>query len=295
MSLGIVFKGPEGIVLAADSRVTLNAQLPEQSVILPASFDNATKLLKVSCQDYVAAVTYGVGAIGQQEPRTAHSFLPEFEAQLRKKVPRQAKRKAASAKPKGESRPAASQRLGVKEFAQELGDFFMTQWTRQMPADFPPGQDMVFIVGGFDENAPYGRVFEVQIPSRPAPRELQDKAGEFGPVWGGQRELVDRLLQGYDPQAEELVAVALKLTPADRQTMKDSLAPLGLAIPYPFLPLQDCVDLSMFLIRMTIAVQRWQVAIRGVGGAIDVATITKTDGFRPVQLKQIVGESSNSR
>ena len=29
MSLGIVFKGPEGIVFAADSRVTLNAQVSD--------------------------------------------------------------------------------------------------------------------------------------------------------------------------------------------------------------------------------------------------------------------------
>jgi len=49
MSLGIAFKGAEGIVLAADSRVTLLAQLQlgGNNVMTPATFDNATKLLRL--------------------------------------------------------------------------------------------------------------------------------------------------------------------------------------------------------------------------------------------------------
>ena len=62
-------------------------------------------------------------------------------------------------------------------------------------------------------------------------------------------------------------------------------------IPYQFLPLQDCVDLSIFLIRTTIKLQTWLVGVRGVGGAIDVATITRIEGFRAIQQKRIVGEA----
>ena len=57
MSLGIAFKGPEGIILAADSRVTLMAQLAGQNIAIPSTFDNATKLLRVEGQKYVGAVT----------------------------------------------------------------------------------------------------------------------------------------------------------------------------------------------------------------------------------------------
>lgn len=51
MSLGIAFKGPEGIVLAADSRVTLMTQLAGQNILLPATYDNATKMLSVSVKE----------------------------------------------------------------------------------------------------------------------------------------------------------------------------------------------------------------------------------------------------
>ena len=67
MSLGIAFKGPEGIVLTADSRVTLHAfrDVGGQQFVIPATFDYATKLLTVEDGEkptYVAAVTYGLSA-----------------------------------------------------------------------------------------------------------------------------------------------------------------------------------------------------------------------------------------
>jgi len=272
MSLGIAFKGPEGIVLAADSRVTLNnafAQPNGQTMLIASTFDNATKLLKVKGQNFVGAVTYGVGALGQKEPRTAHSFIPEFESMLNKKHP--------------------NKRLNVEEFAQELSDFFLARWNTHMPSTGVQG-DMVFLVGGYDEGAPYGHVFEVFIPNKPKPNELYAAAGQFGAVWGGQREYVDRLLNGYDFRLLEIVQTEFAPDAQKADQFKQKIGQLTTPIPYPFLPLQDSVDLSIFLIRTTIRIQTWLIGIRGVGGAIDVATITKTDGFKAVQAKQILGE-----
>lgn len=266
MSLGIVFKGPEGIVLASDSRVTLTAEIPGQKLMIPATYDNATKLLRVSGQEFVGAVTYGLGAIGQEVPRTAHSFLPEFEAQL----------------------ITDKKQLGVHEFAARLGTFFLGQWKASMPSDFK-GPPMVFLIGGFDEGAAYGRVFEVVIPNQPEPKEWHKDT--FGATWGGQREFTDRLLQGYDPRLMGIIN-QLELSSEQIKNLNEKLKQLSVPIPYAFLPLQDCVDLSIFLVRTTMNMQRWQIAVRGVGGAIDVATITRTNGFQPVQEKKIRGESS---
>lgn len=40
-----------------------------------------------------------------------------------------------------------------------------------------------------------------------------------------------------------------------------------------------------------MTIQTWQIGIRGVGGAIDLATITRTDGYKPVQQKKVKGET----
>lgn len=274
MSLGIVFKGPEGIVLAADSRVTLTTQLPnqtslDQTLLLPSTFDNATKLLRVNGQDFVGVVTYGLGAIGLQQPRTAHSFLPEFESELQ-----------------------GEKRLKAAVFAERLSNFFVRQWTSTMPKDYK-GPNMVFLIGGFDEGEPYGRVFEVDIPRAPTPKEWHGDPGMFGAVWGGQREFTDRLIQGFDPR---LISIAKKnLGLSDEQTIAletNLKSELSVPIPYQFLPLQDCVDLSLFLVRATMIIQTWTIGVRGVGGAIDVATITRTEGFKFIRQKKISGDYS---
>jgi len=261
MSLGIVIKGPEGMVLAAESRVTLGVQLADQQIHV--NFDNATKLLSFSPPNTaVGVVTYGLAAIGL---RAAHSFIPEFEAEL------------------------PQERLPVQNFAQRLSDFFMRQWQATMPADFD-GPGMTFVAGGFDEGEAYGKVFLFEIPRRPTPTEQQPNPGEFGITWGGQRDVVDRLIQGFDHRLPEITATTLHLQPQQVETLLQSLRVLQMSLPLAAMPLQDCVDLAIFFIRTTITAQRLTVDIRGCGGPIDVATITRREGLRFVQRKQISGE-----
>ena len=270
MSLGIAFKGPEGIVLAADSRVTLTTEIPNEKMFLPSTFDNATKLLQVAGQEYVGAVTYGLGAIGTHEPRTAHSLLPELEEEL-------------SLMKTG--------RLSVEDFAKKLSSFFVNQWNKKMPNGYS-GPDMVFLIGGFNENEPYGKVYKVGIPSIPTPQE--QNIDLFGIVWGGQLEYTTRLIKGFDPKLPLIIKQFLELTEEKRVDLEQHLErSLSCPIPYQFLPLQDCVDLSIFLIRTTTELQNWTIGIRGVGGAIDVATITRTEGLKPVQQKTIIGQKKN--
>lgn len=263
MSLGIVFKGPEGIVLAADSRVTLMHQLVG-GPLLPATFDNTTKLLRINGQDYVGAVTYGLGAIGERNPRTAHSYIPEFEASIKKR------------------------RLKVGEIAKRLGEFFMQRWKDQempKPEEWPPRPEMVFLLGGYDKGEPYGRVYEVGIPSRPDPKEWHES--DFGPVWGGQQEFVGRLIHGYDPNLLSIVQKCLNLSEEQVTSLKKDLQTIQVGIPYQFLPLQDCINLSTLLVRTTMEMQSFYVGLRGVGGNIDVAAITKTGGFQPIKEKEV--------
>ena len=147
---------------------------------------------------------------------------------------------------------------------------------------------MIFLVGGYDEGEPYGRVFEIFIPTRPKP--LERHAGEFGMTWGGQKEYTDRLITGYDPNLPAIVQRVLTLNDQQRDALLAQLRGLQAPIPFQFLPLQDCVNLSILLVRTTIAIQTFLVGIRGVGGSIDVATITRTDGLKPIQLKKVTGE-----
>ena len=180
MSLAVAILGPEGVVLAADSRITLTAERPGAPP-LPVNFDTATKLLGFSePHSYVGAVTYGTAVIGL---RSAHSLVPEFEVKLEKES-----------------------RLPVKEFADRLSEFFLGQWQKVIPEDYD-GPSMMFIVGGFDPQAAYGRVFLVDIPNNPEPVErnpLYDVRLDVG------RKLVAGDIRLYQPAGNTVDADAVR-------------------------------------------------------------------------------------
>jgi hypothetical protein len=259
VSLGIVIKSPEGLVLAAESRVTLTTTL-QNGQQMHTNFDNATKLVSFSPPNCsVGAVTYGQAAIGI---RTVNSFLPEFEANL------------------------PSDPLPVAEFSRRLSDFFLSQWNAVVPQNYQ-GPNITFVVGGFDTGEPYGKVFLFEIPGAPNP--LEQQANDFGITWGGQREIVDRLIQGFDSRLATILQQSLKLDQAAIDSTMKAFSPLSLPIPLQFMGLQDHVNLALFFIETTIAAQTLTLGIRGCGGPIDVATITRREGLRFIQRKEVKG------
>ena len=232
---------------------------------LRVNFDNATKLLSFGApHDWVGAVTYGDATIGL---RTAHSFIPELEPTL------------------------GNERLPVLEYAQKLSAFFSE---RHEEADLlpktPPSGGMNFIVGGYDPGGPYGQVFIFNIPNSIEP-QLRNEGVNFGMTWGGQREIASRLIHGYDPRLPQLIETGLDIPKEKVQEFWNNVTPqLEYRVPYEILPLQDCVDLATFLIRTTITAQNFAIAVRGVGGSIEVAAITRTEGLRWIQKKDLHGE-----
>lgn len=266
MSLGIVIKGPEGVVLAADSRVTLTAAQAGMAPI-PITFDNVTKLLTFSGHPYVGAVTYGQAVIGL---RTAHSFIPEFELELQ---------------------TGDAKRIPIADFASELSRFFMARWKEGIAGEYN-GPPMTFIVAGYDEGSPYGKVFLFHIPAEPKPLE-QHSGQEFGMTWGGQLQIASRIIHGYDPMLIEMANQGSFLQPEMQHAYKAEIAKLQWQIPWQILPLQDCVDLAANLISITKFMQNVGITIRGVGGMTEIATVTRTRDLSFVQRKRLHGEYSD--
>ena len=265
MTLSVVVKGPEGIVLAADTRINLHSQGPKVPFPLLVNYDDVTKLLNFGPpHDWVGAVTYGAPLIGT---RTAHSFVPELESQL------------------------GSRRLSVREYAARISSFFQEQWHETYEANSeqtPSG--MYFIVGGFDPDDPHGKVCEFSIPLQDG-AELKDHMG-FCVRWGGETDIINRLIHGYDPKMLQLVQKRFGVSRKELEEFRLSLKhELEHNIPYEVLPLQGCVDLAVLLIRTTMTTQKLAIGARGVGGAIEIATITRTEGWSWIQKKALQGET----
>ncbi len=85
-------------------------------------------------------------------------------------------------------------------------------------------------------------------------------------TWVGTRDIVDRLIQGYDPRLADDVSAP------DAARMNIPLATMSLI---------DCGNPAGFLIGVTTGLQGFSVdRVRGVGGPIDIAAITAGDGAR---------------
>ena len=159
MSLVVAVKGTEGVVLAADSRVTLTSQTG-----WPIPYDNATKLLTLRVpHSWVGALTYGNATIGG---RTPHSLMPEFELTL------------------------SIDRLTTLEYANALSAFFLSHWNA---SGQDPASGMThFYVGGYSPQQPHGEIYYFAIPHYPAP--VERSSNDFGMSWGGQNEIVNRII-----------------------------------------------------------------------------------------------------
>jgi hypothetical protein len=262
MSLGLVVKVPEGLVLAAESRVTINVFNEQGTQVGQAFYDNTTKLFTFKHpHEFIGVVTFGQAFIGK---RTAYGYFTEFNELLI------------------EQRP---ERIPVDNFAQELSDFFKSKWG-EAPAP-PTGliqEPLSFLVAGYNDKEASGRIYRVVIPNNPEP--VEQNPGTFGITYGGQGgAIVYRLMNGYDVSLQSLVEQ--NLTPEQR--MK-----LVLPFMYDALPLQDAVDLAILMARATIVIQKLAMMPRTCGGPIDVCTITSADGLSYVQRKKITGEKQSA-
>lgn len=273
MSLGVAVKGPEGIVLAADSRITLFAQFNTGNQ-LPVYFDNATKLFSFTNESHkhIGIVTYGQAVIGG---RSAHSFLPELENVLISEF--------------------GDERQSTRDYADLIRKFFKQRWNEFLEHQqntlidqIPP---MVFIVGGYDPGKPYSTVFRFSLPQDNELEERNPGDSNFGISWGGQLEYASRLLHGYDPRILKIIKETLAPSAKQMKLLESKLKQnVEMRVPYDVLPLQDCINLAILLIKTTISAQDLAIDVRGVGGLIELATITRSEGFSFVQKKNIKGE-----
>jgi len=78
--------------------------------------------------------------------------------------------------------------------------------------------------------------------------------------------------------------------PKQMDELRETVSALELSVPREAMALQDCIDLAIFGIRSTISAQALSLEVRGCGGAIDVAVITRRDGLCFIQRKALVGD-----
>jgi hypothetical protein len=140
---------------------------------------------------------------------------------------------------------------------------------------------------GYSSGRPLAEVWEINLmgESCPAPLCIQAEQ-EFGLRWDGEYEALDRLVFGLGTRFNEF-AVKHGLTGQQAAELREKLVPdLYELLFIEAMPMQDAIDLARYLVETTIGFVKFSVSRpKVVGGPIEIAAISKHEGFQWVQKR----------
>ncbi len=276
MTIAISIRVGEGLVYAADSTSTMFTTINEVSV-LSQSYHHAQKLMQIG-EFPVGVLTFGLGLIGT---RNLESLLTEFNSQVLPDVPM----------PGGYT--VAGIAAGLQAF---LGDRYDGVFPPPEPAlpDVAPPPDarpvMGVVVGGYSHGSFAPEEFVLTLPLR----DLEDtNPGTLGARWWGQTASLQRLVLGFDQEVMTWLGEQGVEQEALHNIHRDFVQRFRWQISFDGMPLQDAVDLAVFLTNVAIGHSRFAIGPPVCGGHVDVATISHR-GFRWIRRKELRVKSDSA-
>ncbi len=276
MTIAISLKVNDGVVLAADSASTVTTQGVDGTKAVTNIYNHTNKIFNLCKGLPVGAVTWGMGAIGVASIET---IVKDFRKELTES--------------RGE---ADSRNCDVENIAKELcKHVFEEHWKPVIEHQRLEGQQLGFIVAGYSSGDSLASEYKIDFVDSecPIPRKLRESTAA-GLTWGGQGEAIQRLLLGYGLELPIFLAKNLGVPQDDIPALEDVLTK-QLVIPLfqPPMPIQDAIDLVAFFVDTTIKFSQYAPSAPTVGGPIEVATITKHEGFKWVSRKHYYSQQLN--
>jgi hypothetical protein len=252
MTIVVGVAAPDGLILAADSRTTLELAGARTRI----ASDNAQKV-------FLLVERFGVACYGAafMDQKTISGAIKEFE-------------------------PTIDENVTLIDLIVKLGDFFQKkaidsfEKANDRPWKADDGWELGLLIAGFDEDN-VGHLIEIRVPGekdRPQIIEPEVRTTNVGFAYRGMIDVAERLLAGFDVGAMATSGVQ------PSTEMREALA----GLEYNTLPpiaMQDAIDWAMLLIRTTIDMQRLSDGTRaqaggvpGCGGPVRVLALEQ-DGY----------------
>ena len=140
---------------------------------------------------------------------------------------------------------------------------------------------------GYSSGKPLAEVWEINLmgDTCPEPSCIQNEQ-EFGLRWDGEYEALDRLIFGLGTRFNEF-AINHGLSARQVADLREKLVPdLYELLFIEAMPMPDAIDLARYLVETTIGFVKYSVMRpKTVGGPIEIASISKHEGFQWVQRR----------
>jgi hypothetical protein len=142
------------------------------------------------------------------------------------------------------------------------------------------------LIGGLPSGSRHGEVWKFSIINGVGIAPAQVMAPQStGLLWSGQPEAINRLVIGYSAALPTILRSAGIADPQLGQLIQAINAQTQAELVSPAMPVRDAVDLARFLVSTVIDFTKFLPGANSVGGAIDIATVTRHEGFKWVQRK----------
>jgi len=265
MSIVIVVKVSEGLVLGADSAATIQGRVerPEgvQEGVLKTYF-NARKLLQVG-NFPIGVLTWGTAFIGL---RTIESLVREWEYEEHW----QSKEDYKTQHDKDD--------FQVRDCAQRLRAYLSQVYAEEFGKQ--PEQNrplMGIIVAGYSYKEFFPEIWRFVLPLDSDgeihnQRPDQDGKPDFGAHWFGLTDAIVRLHFGRDERAIGIISEKFNVP---QEQIHEILQPLQYQIPFAVMPLQDAIEYANYMLNVTVGRYRFVIGPELCGGQIEIAAITQ--------------------
>jgi hypothetical protein len=272
LTIAISVKINDGVVLATDSASTVTGMIPGG---VPGGvinvYNNANKAFNLHKGSPIGAVTWGAGAIGNA---SLSSLVKDFRELL----------KGGNEDWKLDKANYTIEQVAIRLRKFIYEDNYVNAFAALTPDKKPP---LGFIVAGYSANASLADEYVIAIEQGNCgpPRAIR-RSDESGMFWAGMGEPLNRLILGFGtalPQVlQQNLGVPLNQIPAAMQVLQQSLSvPLAIS----GMPLQDAIDLAELLADVAAKYSRFAPGAPVVGGPIEIAAISKHEGFKWVKRK----------
>ena len=268
MTVLVSVKINDGVVMAADSASSFASGM---------IYHHAQKIVNLRKGLPIGAMVTGAGGIGNESIDTLLKDL---------------RRRFSGGDPDRPDWGLDPSRYTLEQVSARLREFLFEEKSRPLGGSVWTKVRLC----GYSAGRPLPEVWEVQLMGLQcaAPTQVQAE-GEFGPRWDGEYEALDRLIFGLGTKFNEAFAKH-GLSAEQAAEARGKLAPeLYELLFVEAMPIHDAVDLARFLVQTTIGFVKFSVGRpKTVGGPIEIAAITKHEGFKWIERRHFFPAEHNA-
>lgn len=270
MTIAINAKIHEGVVLASDSATTLM----NQNGGVVNVYDHANKIFNLYKGLPIGAITYGLGNIGHA---SIAILAKDFRIELKKSFD--------------------PENYKLNEIAEQFGDYINERYEKIFKKTPKLKRPVLgFVIAGYSSNSDLPEEYQLIYPQQTKPALIRPPE-EVGLTWNGEIEPLTRLILGHGSHLQHTVQRVLNLFKGEKEAsefIQSLKMESQVSVISPGMPLQDVIYLAEYLVDTAIKFAKFRPGAQTVGGPIEIAVISKHEGFKWIKRKHYFSTELNN-